>query len=277
MARMSVPRWLRWAVVLVGSAVLGFIVSRYAPAWLGVVVGLFGAAVPGLLAERYGPRVLEIVAGDAPLRTVIGDDGAFYNDGWFLALPGALPADTPPEGERTANVVRAWFVERGAYAVDASHLRLALEGRSVDTIIIDGMKARVLRRDPPLDGTLITFPSAGENVVRGVAFDLDRDDSTASTPDGGPYFRDYFVTLSRGEIQVFAIEARTTRDAVEWELEVAFTIRGKREVVRLNDGGQPFRTTPKAPNVGSQYLWAWFEQCPRLIADGGETSLDPDV
>jgi hypothetical protein len=131
--------------VLVGSAVLGFIVSRYAPVWLGVVVGLFGAAVPGLLAERYGPRVLEIVAGDAPLRTVIGDDGAFYNDGWLLALPSALPGDTPPEGERTANVVRAWFVERGAYAVDASHLRLAVEGRSVDTVIIDG-KSSVIRK-----------------------------------------------------------------------------------------------------------------------------------
>lgn len=245
---------------------IGIVASLYGPKWLTYIGGLFAAALVSLLVTQYAPTVVERLSGDGPIQALIGADGAFYSDGWTVAMPHTLAPEERPQFQSrpSAEEVRSWFSQRGAYDGDASFLRLTLVGRSREPILINGMTARILAREPAAAGSIITYPSAGENQVIAVEFDLDREQPQATT-DGEPYFADYSLALADREAQEMRIVARATAAAVQWELEIAYTWRGERHFLRLDNGGEPFRTTP-VEDRPDRYVWQWWDESPSLAS-----------
>ena len=245
-------------------AALGIPTILYAPSWFVFLAGLLLAALFSLLVNEYVPAVIETVVGDGPIRAVVGADAAFYSDGWSLLLPHKLTEEDHPPSEVTSADVQSWLRDRGAYDADTSHLQLALESRSRDVVLITGICAHIIRREPLLNGALVTSPSAGENVITALVFDLDTRDPQAKTQEGGVYFGDYYISLSHREAHVFRIAAHVERDAVAWEIDVHYTLRGKNRILRLNNDGEPFRTAPSSGAV-ERYHWSWWDPPPRLV------------
>jgi hypothetical protein len=65
----------------------------------------------------------------------------------------------------------------------------------------------------------------------------------------------------------FQIVGVTGRSHVEWIIEADLLIDDERETVRIDDRGEPFRTTAGRPleGYGSIVQWAWYEEPQRLV------------
>ena len=250
--------WARLAVVAAAAVLAWFLLDRYVSPWLGAVVGFVLLAVASALLGERAPRLIELATGDAPIRAIIGDDSSVYNDGWSVALPRALGYSEQPEPGTSVLEARRYFVDIGAFDVEATSIRLAVEGRSADTVTITGIRAFVAETAPPVAQTLIRSQSAGEEKVIQLEINLDESNPVARG-DGVDYFRQGFVTLVKGEVQVFQIIARAEARAYAWQLEVRYRVRESESIVCLNNSGVLFRTTPRADSFEQSYDWAWFE------------------
>lgn len=137
-----------------------------------------------------------------------------------------------------------------------------MEGRTHKDVAVVGMRAKVLSRGEPLRGTHISCPSAGDVSAIGIAFDLEerepvarilQDDGSA----GDPYFGSSAVTFTKGEVVPFQIVGVTGRSHVEWIIEADLLIDDERETVRIDDQGEPFRTTAGRPLEGYGSIVQW--------------------
>lgn len=261
------PRRLaRIGIALAIALGLWFLINHYAESWLAAITALVVMALAGAVADRYVPTVIAAVTGDSPLGAVAGDDTGFYSDGWSVVLPGELPHDRRPREGQPHLEARAHLVSLGAYDVGQTHLRLALEGRSPRTVTVTEIRARIHEREPPIAGTLISSLSAGLQEVIPLHFNLDEDSPTVKR-DGMPFFRDYALSLSEGEVQVFAVTGETQKSACSWELEIQFRVGQTTHLLPLRRSGHSFRTTAPAVGYTRCFKWAWDEQPSRLIDD----------
>jgi hypothetical protein len=262
--RMSPRLRLASAGLVLGASLP--MVAVWGPAWLGVVTALIAGAIIGTLTQEYGPGVAERVAGADPIGIHLGADGAVDNDGWTLYMPRELePDDHPSFNERpSAEEVRSWFIDRGAYDVHASRLRLSLLGRSREPVQVREVRAAIRARGAGGTGSLIAYPSAGENRIVTVDLDLDQETPRAHW-DGRPYFDNYFLSLAHREAQELRITAHARDSAVEWDLEINYTWRGDPRTVRIDNSGEPFRTIG-SPQAQKTYHWQWWEPTPSLTS-----------
>jgi hypothetical protein len=95
-------------------------------------------------------------------------------------------------------------------------------------------------------------------------FDLDDQSSEAwagkekgprSRVGTAPYFHTHSLDLQPDEPFDFEIVAETSGERlVEWILEIEYEVLGKRRVLKVSDGDQPFRTNGR-PAVGFEHEW----------------------
>lgn len=253
------------AGLLLGAAVA--LAIAWGPTWLAVVAAVIAGAIVGTLMDEYGPLAAERVGGADPIGIQLGADGAVHNDGWTLYMPRELAPDDHPSFDQrpSPEEVRTWFIDRGAYDVDASRLRLSLLGRSREPVQVREVSAAIRARTAAEKGVLITYPSAGENRIVTVDLDLEQEAPRAHW-DGQPYFDSYFLSVAHREAQELRITARAGDSAVEWELEISYTWRGDQRSVRLDNAGQPFRTIG-SPQVARTYRWQWWDPTFRLTRE----------
>jgi hypothetical protein len=258
-------RSLRIALAVVLGVGLWFLVDIFGPAWIAALIALLLTASVSGVAERYAPTVVAAATGASPLGVVVGDDIGFYSDGWSVVLPGELLRERWPKENTPHVAARSHLVSVGAYDLGATHLRLALEGRSRRTVTVTEIRVRVHDREPPLVGTVVRSPSAGMQEVYALQFNLEEDEPVARGDDGAPVFRNYALTLAEGEVEVYAIKADASTSACAWELEIDFTVSGKKHPLPVRRAGAPFRTTAHADAYTQEFEWAWYERPARLI------------
>jgi len=156
-----------------------------------------------------------------------------------------------------------------------------LEGRTRRDVAIVDMRARILRREPALDGAAVTCASAGAMDAIGLGFDLDEPSPVARVivdlmgPRlGRPYFgAGNVISLKKTEIQPFKVVGVATRDYVEWEIEARAIVDGDETQITIDNNGEPFHITGRArpreavgpgAGYGRYYEWVWYEQPQRL-------------
>lgn len=196
----------------------------------------------------------------------------FPEDGFIFATDRLL---TPEESYRIEQAAGAEQVEAAARDLDMlqiaslfdskgptsqfSRLQIVLEGNREDLLLIQEIRAHVIKASPPLAGTLLYGVPQGESDVVQIAFDLDSVDPIARKPihDGRPtktpYISEHVITLAAEEKLALLATAHTARYC-EWE--ILLTIEGQRgPVVIRQPNGQPFRTTAITSQYGAAYVY----------------------
>lgn len=251
-----------WALAAIGGALASWAVAYFVPGiWRSITdpppvavhvdpdppVRLPSAtepseSLPGVSSEP-DPRVFE--------------QGEPDWTGYTYIIPRPIEeVGPPPRGECRDR--RSWAHSLGGADAFFTRIQVTLEGRSPGEVLIDDMRVRVLKRKSPLDGAWIQCPVGGADVsVRGVFINLDTEPPeagfTESVYDQPEVESSYAVKLSEREIETFYIEARANECYCEWVLDFRLVVGGERQIVTIDDGGEPFRTS--AIGEATPYIW----------------------
>lgn len=206
-------------------------------------------------AGQVAPAVTDspgAASAPAPLTVAVADRTSPCGPGWLIGEvgPGALPPATVGYDDE----YRQWARENNAVAVGTDRVELAIQGRSEAQVTLLGMRAKVIKRNPPMRGTAYGLQCGGEGVYRWMSVNLDAPRPTAVSriedsiePDDaapqrrGPIRFPYTVALN--DTELFLVDGSTEKCLCEWIIEVDWTSQGRSGVMVVDDNGRPFRTT----------------------------------
>jgi hypothetical protein len=154
----------------------------------------------------------------------------------------------------------SWVSQRGAIKANDNYLRVVLQGRHSNAVLISSLRARIVERRPPLAGIPVTcaFLGGGEPQIRFIRLDLDRRPAVgvhAELDDNNEIKqrKPFGFTLKKGETEIFDIWASTGHCYCKWLIELDLVVNGTRAVKTISYSGQPFQTT--AMPIGPIYSW----------------------
>ncbi|MFI6299440.1 hypothetical protein ACIBEJ_48155 [Nonomuraea sp. NPDC050790] len=191
-----------------------------------------------------------------PTPTAPREDGAaiatsaIVELGEFGQVAFAEPMVLSPAELRSLNNqgLESWLTTRpGYWGAGASNVKLTVQGRRQANIT--GMRARIVKRQPPIAGTLFR-PGSGGNQDN-IQLHMYLDDASAearAVRDNSDYayFDEKTVTLAPGEQEIFTIDASVSQSpsAIEWVIDITVIEPGRKPTVHtVDDHGTPFRTT----------------------------------
>jgi hypothetical protein len=238
-----------------------------------VAFGVLGA-VGSHVVDAAWSWVVKRFASTPPLVVSVREDPHGGADGFTLAAGTSTGLDA--KLRRAANCDSLMTTAKRAGAVDVGHVvdDLTVQGTRANVSIVS-MRARILRRDRPLDGASIRCASAGAQDAIGVMFNLDERNSPARTiadfnanRPGGPYFvHGKIVSLGPSEVQPFEVVGVSRSHYVEWEILADVVIDGKTRTLTITNNGKSFRATGPSPTpVGYDryYEYRWYTQHPSM-------------
>lgn len=149
----------------------------------------------------------------------------------------------PPPGEPDA---RGWVSALGAVAGGQQMLALTVQGTGSDTVVLDELHVRVVEKTAPLDWNDFAMGVGCGGNVETTAFGVDLDAGRpAISPKAGQ--RDFPYKVSESDPEVFYVFADARAHNVSWYLELEWSSGDRKGTVRVDDNGNPFRTSG---NVG---------------------------
>lgn len=222
---------------------------------------ILATAVIGWVVTYYAPGVVSHKTEMPPIHPILTDvqDDPFTVS-TFTNLPVImfLPASAVSSSKRNpssdiCNGFHEWGRRLGGADVNATHIRLIVQGATSSAVIITGLSARVLNHKAVNGRTVECATSQGEAQIRTLAINLDSRNTSASYLAHGKR-SPFGFTLGKGETEVFDITASTSKaDMLEWSLLLHFTVDGKEQSIEMRDRGVPFRTV--ARHKGQLYVW----------------------
>jgi hypothetical protein len=143
-------------------------------------------------------------------------------------------------------------------------VHLQLTGQRSLPVDVVGMRIRVLRRQPPLTGTLLLGPGpqgSNPNIVLRATVD---DPAPKLTEVNGdtvvqqPYFASHHISLSRGETVPVALSTEAVHGYCEWDIAIEYVADGKSAVMYVGRNGivhgdrdpRPFAVSALPPRMG---------------------------
>lgn len=161
------------------------------------------------------------------------------------------PSQVPPPP--VADEARGWVSALGGVTGGEHWVRLTVQGSGDHTIVLEDLHVRVVGRDDPLpwnDYVMATDGCGGGVQTR--HFDLDLDAGRPGIePAAGE--EDFPYQVSEDDPEVYYVVARTQEHDVRWFLELEWSSGGERGTVRIDDGGQPFRTSANEDRPAYDY------------------------
>jgi len=164
----------------------------------------------------------------------------------------------PPNGEESAGRW-AWARDMGGVDATESLFRFVVSGKDSSPVVLQGLHVRVVKRRPPMRGTLLSYFGLGApQSVRYVSIDLAKDPpkwdwiGDKGTPE------DHFpLRVNESESEVFDVQAFTLKGDVSWYLELDYTADGEQGTIRVDDQGEPFRVTEG--HAANQDGYGWMD------------------
>jgi hypothetical protein len=203
--------------------------------------------------DELPPIAVDVRRG--PVRTDSGWDDC---RGYVIPRDPATIPPPPPIGTGVVEARRRWAEALGGADAGSSMIVVTVQGRSARSVVLQGLRVRVVARRPPPGGATVAAACGGPLSVRLVSVDLDRSPPAVvgtAMPDGDPAAAKELTpvrfpyVVSETDPEQFAIEASTKRCDCSWTAELLWVDRGRPGVTRIDDGGEPFRTiaTRNAP------------------------------
>lgn len=219
-------------------------IKRY---WLlsAAMTTLVTASV-GLLVNRFGPGILERLSGEPPLRFSVTHEDP--GDGSVFAFSSVIPRSALPPPVGCGSQMDPWLAQNEAVDAGRSRLKIAVEGLNRSPVLIQTMRARIVSRERPISGSVLTCATEGVLPAVEVGFNLDEASPVARALKkdgslGSPYFESAGLTVAEGEHVILAITAFAEGCFCKWVIELDVLVDGKQETLIVDDGGRPFETT----------------------------------
>ncbi|MEU3185103.1 helix-turn-helix domain-containing protein [Streptomyces sp. NPDC006923] len=158
--------------------------------------------------------------------------------------PSAVP---PPPTESDAE---PWARSVGAVHAGDTRVRITVQGRSDTAVVLQAVHVRVVARRTPLAYNVYTMNNGCGGALTPRLFDIDLDQprpvahSRAGNDSGEPIPAVSFpYRVSAKDPEVLLFTGRTADCDCDWYLELEWSSGRRTGVVRVDDNGQPFRTS----------------------------------
>jgi hypothetical protein len=223
-------RWTRASTLgkfLIGTAVVALIGALASPVYLPRLLdAVYPERPPVEVQVSQRPPTPSVPAspgkGSATRPAVSATEGDTVGQ-W--AFPRVLDTSDRQQFDRceaSYDCVRDTAVREGGFALGFIPIRMTLTGLD-RTVSISGVRAEIISRARPFDGSLVTYPLGGMGQVVPVELDLDQAAPRATLFDTN------IVTIAPGEVVGVNIDVHTRKFAIEWRLVVDFVV-GSRTV-----------------------------------------------
>ncbi|MFJ2571664.1 helix-turn-helix domain-containing protein [Streptomyces halstedii] len=210
---------------------------------------------PGRTAGQGGGG--EAKNGGVPVHATISSYNWEAPCGQYYLLDQG-PDDVPPPPSPQST--RDWA--RRLKAVDGGAMKLALtvQGTSREAVVLSAMRVRVLAREPALAWSAYSMGEGCGSGITPQSFDVDLDDGqprpapvAGQQGDSVVPAKDFPYQVSSTDVEVFHLDAHVEGHDVTWYLELEWTSGGRSGVLRIDDRGEPFRTSSIAARP--EYLY----------------------
>ncbi|MFI8828418.1 helix-turn-helix domain-containing protein [Streptomyces sp. NPDC053431] len=194
-------------------------------------------------AANSGPSA----ASPAPLSAGISSYNWAAPCGQYYVLdqpPGHVPPPPPPQD------TRSWA--RALGGIDGGHMQLQLTvtGRTQAPVVLTALHVRIVERDTPLKRAAYSMGDGCGSGITPQTFDVDLDAprpyvKPVAGQDGDRVVpaKDFPYKVATGDPQVLNLDVHTEEHVASWYLELDWSSGAERGTVRVDDGGQPFRTS----------------------------------
>ncbi|MFJ9812744.1 helix-turn-helix domain-containing protein [Streptomyces sp. NPDC101158] len=186
-------------------------------------------------------------ASPAPLSAGISSYNWAAPCGQYYVLdqpPGNVPP--PPTPQDT----RGWA--RALGGIDGGHMQLQLTvtGRTQAPVVLTALHVRVVERGKPLDRDAYSMGDGCGSGITPQTFDVDLDAprpylKPVAGQDGDRLVpaKDFPYKVATGDPQVLNLDVHTEEHVASWYLELDWSSGAEHGTVRVDDGGEPFRTS----------------------------------
>ncbi|MFF0059859.1 helix-turn-helix domain-containing protein [Streptomyces microflavus] len=167
--------------------------------------------------------------------------------GQFYLLDRGPEGVAPPPAPQDR---RGWA--RSYAGVEGGNMRLQLtvQGTSREAVVLKGLYVRVLSRKAPLPWSAYLMGNGcGSGIApQTFASDLDAGHPVITPVPGTQGDRvipavPFPYKVSSEDVEVFNLDMKTTGYDVTWYLELKWSSGGREGMLRIDDGGKPFRTS----------------------------------
>ncbi|WP_405659501.1 helix-turn-helix domain-containing protein [Streptomyces sp. RK9] len=154
-----------------------------------------------------------------------------------------------PPSEREAPT---WVRAMGGVQAAGGFVEITLQGTGDDTVVLERLDVDVRSKSAPLKWNSYQSGNGcgGPVGIKSFDVDLDRAQPTA-VPKSGQ--RNFPYKVSESDPEVFYIEVGTKNFDALWSLNLQWSSGGRSGVLRIDDGGKPFRTS--SDRGRPEYKW----------------------
>ncbi|MGW0608637.1 helix-turn-helix domain-containing protein [Streptomyces sp. NPDC002640] len=150
------------------------------------------------------------------------------------------PAEVPPPPAEPD--AAGWVAALGAVPAGDQMVALTVQASGKETVVLDALHVRVLSSSAPLAWNDFAMGVGCGGNVSTRSFDVRLDDPRPTArPQNGQGAFPYKVTAS--EPLVVYVTAHASARDVRWALDLEWSSGGRSGTVRVDDGGNPFRTS----------------------------------
>ncbi|NNN35290.1 helix-turn-helix domain-containing protein [Streptomyces sp. S3(2020)] len=171
----------------------------------------------------------------------------------------------PPPAEQDA---RGWVNALGAVSAGQQMLALTVQGTGKATVVLDDLHVRVVEKSAPLDWNDFSMGVGCGGGVDTTAFEVDLDTGRPAVSPGAGQ-RDFPYKVSESDPEVFYVFANARAHTVRWYLELDWSSGDRKGTVRIDDKGQPFRTSGNVGRPAYDY--------PLGASEWGRNEYEPDI
>lgn len=167
--------------------------------------------------------------------------------GQFYLLDRGPEGVAPPPAPQDR---RGWARSYGGVEGGNMRLQLTVQGTSREAVVLKGLYVRVLSRKAPLPWSAYLMGNGcGSGIApQTFASDLDAGHPVITPVPGTQGDRvipavPFPYKVSSEDVEVFNLDVKTTGYDVTWYLELKWSSGGREGMLRIDDGGKPFRTS----------------------------------
>ncbi|MFB6814822.1 helix-turn-helix domain-containing protein [Streptomyces sp. NPDC056347] len=158
------------------------------------------------------------------------------------------PEDVPPPPAPQST--RGWARALGGVDGGSMQLEVTVQGKSGQAVVVNAIHVRTLSRKAPLAWSAYSMGEGCGSGITPQSFDVDLDDDgPVLRPVAGQHEdevvppKNFPFRVSSSDVEVFDLTVHTEGHDVSWYLELEWSSGGRTGLLRIDDGGKPFRTS----------------------------------